>query len=156
MPNVAVVLKEEITRLARKEAKQHVLPLKKVIAEQRRTIAELRRRLDAVERAQGFLQKQEKRRLEAPAAAPGKAAQAGGVTDASDTPRFSPKWVAADRKRLGFSAKDYAKLVGVSMLTIYNWEKGKTKPQARQLNAWANVRGIGKREALRRLELLEG
>lgn len=147
MPNVAVVLKEEITRLARKEVKQHVLPLKKVIAEQRRTIADLKRRLDRLERGQGFLEKQEKRRLAEPTDTPSGAA--------GDAPRFSPKWVLADRKRLGFSAKDYAKLVGVSMLTIYNWEKGKSKPRAQQLNAWANIRGIGKREALRRLELLD-
>lgn len=148
MPNVAAVLKEEITRLARKEVKQHVAPLKKVVAEQRRTIADLKRRLDTVERGQGFLQKQEKRRLT-------RAPQASATAEGADTPRFSPKWVAADRKRLGLSAKDYAKLVGVSMLTIYNWEKGKSKPRAQQLNAWANVRGIGKREALRRLELLD-
>lgn len=149
MPNVAAVLKEEITRLARKELKTHVSPLKKTIAEQRRTIADLKRRVERLERDQGFLRKQEKRRLEkrAPAAA---AAAASG-----DTPRFSPKWVAADRKRLGFSAKDYAQLIGVSMLTVYNWEKGKSKPRAQQLAAWANVRGIGKREALRRLELLD-
>ncbi len=155
MPNVAAVLKEEITRLARKEAKQQVGPLKKVIAEQRRTIADLRRRLDSVERAQGFLQKQEKRRLEAPPAVPAARGAAPAAAAAGDAPRFSPKWVAADRKRLGFSAKDYAKLVGVSMLTVYNWEKGKSKPRAQQLQAWANVRGIGKREALRRLELLD-
>ena len=150
MPNVAAVLKEEITRLARKELKQQIGPLRKLVAEQRRTIAELRRRLDEVERAQGFLQKQEKRRLEKPAATP-----AAGTPPAGEAPRFSPKWVAADRQRLGFSAKDYARLVGVSMLTIYNWEKGKSKPRAQQLQAWANVRGIGKREALRRLELLD-
>lgn len=147
MPNVAVVLKEEITRLARKEVKHHVAPLKKVIADQRRTIADLKRRLERLERGQGFLEKQEKRRLEDPVDT--------GAAAAGDTPRFSPKWVAADRKRLGISAKDYAKLVGVSMLTIYNWEKGKSKPRNQQLNAWANVRGIGKREALRRLELLD-
>jgi DNA-binding transcriptional regulator YiaG len=144
MPNIAVVLKEEITRLARKETKVHLDPLKKTIAEQRRTIADLKRRLGRLERNQGFLEKQEKRRL---VAAP-KADDAEGV-------RFSPKWVAADRKRLGISARDYAQLVGVSMLTIYNWEKGKGKPRAKALASWANVRGIGKREALRRLELLE-
>ena len=48
-------------------------------------------------------------------------------------------------------AADYAELVGVSGLTIYNWEHGRTKPRAQQLGQWAKVRGIGKREAWRRL-----
>ena len=39
-------------------------------------------------------------------------------------------------------------------LTIYNWEKGKTRPRKEQIAALVAVRGIGKREALRRLELL--
>ena len=145
MPNIAAILKEEITRLARKEIKDQVGPLKKTVAEQRRTIAELKRKIATLERNQSFLQKQEKRRLsEAP-----KAEAAEGV-------RFSPKWVKADRKRLGLSAKDYGLLVGVSGLTIYNWESGKSKPRAKALAGWAEARGIGKREAIRRLELLEG
>ncbi len=39
-------------------------------------------------------------------------------------------------------------------LTIYNWESGKARPRAKQLAAWGAVRKTGKREALRRLELL--
>lgn len=31
------------------------------------------------------------------------------------------------------SAADYAKLVGVSPQTIYNWEKGKTRPRKEQI-----------------------
>ena len=145
MPDVAAVLKEEITRLARKEVKDQVGPLKKAAAEQRRTIGELKRQIATLERNQAFLEKQEKRRL---STAP-KAEAAEGV-------RFSPRWVKADRKRLGLSAKDYALLVGVSALTIYHWESGKSKPRAKALAGWAEVRGIGKREATRRLELLEG
>ncbi len=145
MPDVAAVLKEEITRLARREVKQQVGPLNKTVTEQRRTIAELRRQVAALARNQAFLQQQEKRRLaEAP-----QASAAEGV-------RFSPKWVTADRKRLGLSAKDYGLLVGVSAQTIYSWESGKSKPRATALAGWAKVRGIGKREALRRLELVEG
>lgn len=145
MPNVAAILKEEITRLARKEIREQVDPLKKMVAEQRRTAAELKRQIAKLERNQTFLQKQEKRRL---SAAP-KAETAEGV-------RFSPKWVKADRKRLGLSAKDYGLLAGVSALTIYSWESGKSKPRAKARAGWADMRGIGKREALRRLELLEG
>ncbi len=98
----------------------------------------------ALERGLASLQKQEKRRLpDEP-----KNGQATAV-------RFSPKWVAANRGRLELSARDYGLLIGVSPLTIYNWEKGKSKPQLKQREAWAAVRGIGKREAWRRLESLD-
>jgi len=50
---------------------------------------------------------------------------------------------------------DYAALVGVSPLTIYNWESGKTRPGGPQMAAWATIRGLGKREAWKRLEDLE-
>jgi DNA-binding transcriptional regulator YiaG len=143
MPNVAVVLRDEIRRLARKEIREHVGPLKKTNAELRRTVAALKRDVAALQRSLKFLEQQESRRL----ASKPKQGEAAGV-------RFSPKWLKADRKRLGLSAKDYGRLVGVAALTIYNWEGGKSKPRARQLASWAKVRGIGKREAQRRLELL--
>jgi DNA-binding transcriptional regulator YiaG len=55
---------------------------------------------------------------------------------------------------VGLSASDYGRLVGVTPLTIYNWEKGKSKPRPKQLAAWGQIRGLGKREARRRLDLL--
>jgi DNA-binding transcriptional regulator YiaG len=64
--------------------------------------------------------------------------------------RFSSRSVRAQRRRLGLSAADYGKLVGVSGLTIYHWEHG-TRPRKSQLAALIAVRGIGKREALKRL-----
>ena len=76
--------------------------------------------------------------------------------EAVKSARFSPRSVKSQRERLGLSAADYAKLVGVSGLTIYNWEHGKSRPRKEQLAALVAVRGIGKREALRRLELLKG
>jgi transcriptional regulator with XRE-family HTH domain len=50
---------------------------------------------------------------------------------------------------------DYARLVGVSPLTIYNWENGKSRPRKVQLAALVALRGIGKREAQAKLELLK-
>ncbi|MFV2074154.1 MAG: helix-turn-helix domain-containing protein [Thermoanaerobaculales bacterium] len=143
MPNVASVLREEISRLARKEIRQEVGPLKKTNTELRRTVSALKGEVTALQRKVRFLEKQEKRRLESTP-----------TESTAKVVRFSPKWVKADRQRLGLSAKDYGSLVGVSSLTIYNWESGKSKPMAERLAAWAEVRGIGKREALRRLELL--
>ena len=37
-------------------------------------------------------------------------------------------------------------------MTIYNWEKGNSRPQAKQLMAWGAVKTMGKREALRQLQ----
>ncbi len=61
----------------------------------------------------------------------------------------------AQRSRLGLSAADYGKLVGVSGLTIYNWEHEKARPRKAQLTALVAVRGIGKREALLKLAELQ-
>jgi DNA-binding transcriptional regulator YiaG len=144
MPNVATVLKEEINRLARKEIRQQIGPLKRTNSDLKKSVAALKAEITELKRTVRFLQDREKRRLQAPT-------ETGGTISV----RFSPKWLRADRRRLGLSARDYGRLVGVSSLTIYNWESGKSKPSAERLVAWADVRGIGKREAKRRLELLE-
>jgi len=64
---------------------------------------------------------------------------------------FSAAKVRRERARLDLSAADYGELVGVSGLTVYNWEKGQRMPRAQQLAAWLAVVGIGKREAWKRL-----
>jgi transcriptional regulator with XRE-family HTH domain len=43
---------------------------------------------------------------------------------------------------------------GVSALTIYSWESGKSRPRKKQLAGLAAVRRLGKREARKRLEML--
>lgn len=141
MPNLAAVLKSEIARLARKEIRTAVEPVRKSATQHRREIAELKRQIAALRKEVDFLGKQESRRLARPA--PAKEAEGK---------RFSPAWLKAQRDRLGLSAADYAALVGVSTQTIYNWEHGRSLPRKQQLAALASVRGIGKREALRRLE----
>jgi DNA-binding transcriptional regulator YiaG len=40
--------------------------------------------------------------------------------------RLRVSGLKAHRARLGLSAKDYGKLMGVSALTVYNWEAGKS------------------------------
>jgi DNA-binding transcriptional regulator YiaG len=68
-----------------------------------------------------------------------------------DTAGFSPQAIRAERKRLGLSAKHYADLMGVSMLSVYNWEKGRSFPREAQLERWKEVKGISRREAERRV-----
>ena len=53
------------------------------------------------------------------------------------------------------SAADFATLLGVSGQSVYKWEHGEARPRARQLEAIAALRGIGKREAAARLEKMQ-
>jgi DNA-binding transcriptional regulator YiaG len=144
MPNIATVLKSEISRLARKEARSETDALKKMVAHQRAQIAALRRRLDELERQQ---KRSGKRR-----AAVATDANGDGAADAKH--RFSAKGLASCRQRLGLSAADFGRLVGVSQLSIYKWEQGQQRPRQRYLPAIAAVRRMGKREAAAQLEQL--
>ena len=143
MPNIASVLKEEIVRLARKEMRSEMEGLKKASAQFRSEIAALKRRVAALEKQVARLTKKETRR----------AAPETNV-DATSRVRFSAKGLASKRKRLGLSAADLGALLGVSGQTVYHWEAGKTRPRAQQLAAIAPLRGMGKRQAMARLEEL--
>jgi DNA-binding transcriptional regulator YiaG len=146
MPNFAAALKAEIQRLARKEVKSQVSPTRQIVARYRREIAALKRQL--AEQQKGM-----KRLLAQKSDLPTVAA---GTNGHAEDVRFSAKSVRSQRSRLGLSAKDYGRLVGVSLLTIYNWEQGKSRPRKAQMDALVAVRGIGKREALARLAQLNG
>lgn len=147
MPNLAATLKEEIRRLAKKEIKAQTGSTKQAVAHYRREIAQLKRRLRDQDRKIARLQDQSRERFAG--------SEGAAELDEREDVRFSPQWVKSQRKRLGLSAADYAKLVGVSALSIYNWETGKNRPRKAQLAALAAVRGIGKREAYARLEAME-
>jgi len=45
--------------------------------------------------------------------------------------------------------------ITVFQLTIYNWESGKSRPNKKGLASWAAIRHLKKREAQKRLELLD-
>lgn len=142
MPNIASVLKSEIQRVARKELRTETQQLKKSVAQYRSQLAQLKRRLQALE--------QQVRRQ---SRGGGRAAAADLPDDEDSGPslRFSAKGLATQRKRLGLSAASVAKILGVSALSVYKWESGKTRPRARQLEAIASLRKMGKREAQARL-----
>ena len=144
MANIAGVLKEEIRRLAKKEIKAQVTPTKQAVARYRGEIAKLKRMLGQQEREIQHLKKQTQQQQGQPQA----------EEEPLESVRYSARSVKAQRSRLGLSAADYGKLVGVSGLTIYNWEHGKARPRKAQMAALVAVRGIGKREALKRLAAL--
>ena len=146
MPNLQSILRQEIRRLARREVRSELEATRKAVAQHRREIAELKRRNTALERTVSYLQSRETKRLKAE---PSQAEPPEGT-------RFSIRSMKAQRKRSGLSQEDYASLVGVSSSTIYNWESGSTKPSGKHLATLVSLRGIGKREAKKRVKLLEG
>ena len=145
MPNIALVLKDVIRRVAKKEVKALTGTMKQAVAKHRRDLARLKRQTQAQEKEIAFLKHQERKRLDEPPA-----------KEPLERVRFSARSVRAQRKRLRLSAADYGKLVGVSGLTVYHWEHGKSRPRKAQLAALVAVRGIGRREALAKLALAEG
>jgi len=143
MPNIGSVLKEEIIRLSRKESRSQIDPTKKAAIRQRREVAELKRQVAQLARQVGLLSR---KTLGAPTVGP--------ADDKGKPARFSAKTLRVHRERLGLSADDLGKLLGVSAQSIYNWEHEKARPRAEQVSKVAALRGIGKREAKARLDRL--
>ena len=139
MPNIGAVLKQEIARLSRREIRSEVEATRKASAQYRHHIAALRRQVAALEREVAILSRRVRER--APAAA----------SEGQAKFRFVAKGLRSQRNRLGLSADEYARLVGVSAQSIYNWERGHATPRPAQVAAIAQLRGIGKREARSRL-----
>lgn len=144
MPDIATALKQEITRLARKEQRSNTDSLKKALATYRSEIAALKRRVADLERGQ--------KRVSGVVAKPAHKADPNEGQDSNL--RFRAAGFAQHRKRLGLSAREMGLLLDTSALSVYKWEAGAAKPRAKHLAAIAGIRKIGKREARKRLEEL--
>ena len=149
MPNIAQSLKDEMSRLARKEVKAATLVLKKDNAELKRTAAALKRRVDALERENKRIAK-----VTGETKLPGAAIKDEEV----ESLRITAKGVRSMRKRMRLSQAQLALLLGVSTQSVANWEGKEGKLQLRSLTkkALISLRGVGAREAQRRLEELQG
>lgn len=145
MPNLMKELKSEISRLARKEAKQVVAPVKKMSANYRGLIAGLRKQLDALQKEVATFKR----------AAPKAEKALASKTEHQGRFWITGKGVKALRKRMGLTQAQFGKLVGVSVPTIVNWEKVEGKVNLRKAAAGRlqGLRGIGKRQAAEMLGL---
>ena len=143
MPNIASILKAEISRVARKEVRAEIESLKKASVQHRSAIAALRRQVDQ-------LQKELRRAAKAIPAAKASLPTTEGAEEGTPR-RFSASRLAAHRAKLAISAAAYGTLAGVSSQTIYNWEQGKSRPGKKQLDALVAVRGMSRAEVAERL-----
>jgi len=145
MANIATVLKDEISRLSRKEVRSETDTLKKSSAQYRSEIAALKRRVEALEKQVFRLAKI----VSVPAVVP-------SSPEIKSRARFTAKGFKTLRQRLGLSADLLAGLLDVSVATIYSWEAGKSKPRETQLVKIIALRGMGKKDVTAILNRLAG
>ena len=136
MPNVASILKQEISRVARKEAKSFfkTLPgsmgsLKKTVSEQKKRISVLEAKIAKFEK---ILAKDSKIALPKP--------------EELEHSRLGAKNIVKLRKKLELTRAEMAKLVGASTNSVFLWENGKATPRAAAKAKIIALRGLGKRE----------
>ena len=139
MSNILSALKSEISRLARKEAKQVVAPVKKASANYRGLIAGLRKQIAALQGKVALLKRSAPKAENALAA----------VQEPQGRFWITGKGVKALRKRQGLTQAQFGKLAGVSVPTIVNWEAAKGKAPIRRKTSIARmqqIRGLRKRQ----------
>ena len=139
MANIQQILNEEIRRLARKEVialeknlKAQLVELRKLVAAQNRRIKELEKNLTAPKAA-----------AEAPKAAENK-------PEDTKSFRVTPERIIKWRTALNLKRAQYARLLGVSVLSVTHWEQGISTPRNAQKQRIAELRDMGKKE-LRKL-----
>jgi DNA-binding transcriptional regulator YiaG len=140
MAGILPALNEHIRRMSRRATHSEIIRTRQLGARHRRDIAALKREHKSILSRLAQLEK--------------RTPQAAVVVEGSDEDggrRFRKDGLKTHRAKLGLSAQDYGKLVGVSALTIYHWEQGKSKPRRIFIPRLTMVRELGKREALRRL-----
>jgi len=147
MPNIGALLKEEIRRLAKKEARSLMAKMRKDNARLKRTAAEHKRRLAVLERDNRRLVAEADVRLtEGVKARPEEVAQA----------RIGASRIRALRKRLRLTLAEFSRLLGVSTAAVFQWEskKGRLKLQERTKAAIVTARKLSAKEARRKLKLM--
>lgn len=143
MPNIGTVLKQEITRLARRELRAELLAIKKASAQYRHAIAALKSKVGDLEKQVAHFERRAGKGASTPA------------PESSGTPvRFGAKGLKALRARLGLSAAELGKVLGVTGQSVYNWELGNARPRAEQIQKIVALRAVGKRDIKKYLEQL--
>ena len=133
MPDFKLSFQEEVRRLARKEVKA----ASETLAAQQKTIRDLTKRIDALEKKQAAAV------VPALAVAESKPAEVPADTRKA---RFSPKTIQKLRKKYGISQKAVAAIFGVTQFTVSHWELGKNRPRPNQIATLKSLMKLGRRK----------
>ena len=137
MANIQQILNDEIRRLARKEVITLEKELKSQLVELRKTVAAQNRRIKELEKALPLQ------------AAPAKNSESTAAAEEVKSFRVTPERIIKWRQSMGLKRAQYARLLGVSPLSVAHWEQGSSTPREAQKKRIAELRDMGKRELTR-------
>jgi DNA-binding transcriptional regulator YiaG len=145
MSNVVKILKAEIARISKKEAKSATHAVGKSNTWLRKTVADLKKRLVLLEKENKRLAAMMKKyQVESP-----------GKPDVEEgkKARFTSRGILALRKKLRLSQADFGRLLGATPHAVYLWEKkaGALNLRDKTKAAILSIRGLGAREAKEKL-----
>jgi DNA-binding transcriptional regulator YiaG len=149
MSNVVKVLKAEIARISKREAKSATQGIGKSNTWLRKVVADLKKRVLLLEKENMRLVATVKKyQVESPQ----KIDQEEGKKV-----RFSSRGIHSLRKKLRLSQADFGKLLGATPHAVYLWEKktGALNLRDRTKAAILSIRGLGAKEAREKLKEIE-
>ena len=141
MANLLQSLNEEIRRLARKEMKRAIDPMKQQLSALRKVVYALKDDLKA---------EAAKKRVKASPVMAAAPAEGEGTKF-----RINTKGIVALREKLGISQAKFGALIGVGALCVSSWEAGRSHPRRAQVQKLATLRKMGKREVARLLAAMD-
>ena len=148
MPKLAEVLRAEIMRISRREARIATAGIREAKIRMTKTVADLKRKIAKLQGENKWLMAAERKRLaQKPEVAP----------ESSKKARLTSKGIRRLRKKLGLSQAALAKLLGASTQTVHMWEtkEGPLRLRGNTLAAVLSAREMGAREAKRRIAEIE-
>jgi len=144
--NMAKVLREEIQRVAKRQVRTELAPLRRDGVRLKKSVADLRRQIAALNRSSRELVKKVTPVMVA--------RETEDATQNAGKLRPSSKSLKRLRARLGLTQAQFGQLLGVSGQAVVQWasREGRVRMRTTTLAALARIQNIGKREAWRRLE----
>ena len=145
MANIQKILSDEIHRLAKKEAKTAMEPLKLQLAKLRAQIADQKEQIKNL---------QNKTIAEVQVKDASSKETQPDDKQSSDTKniKLSCDKIKKIRKKLGLSQVAFAKLIGTCHNSIGRWESGFCKPNGEAKEKISELAQLGKRDLQKRLE----
>ncbi len=145
MANFAQLLKEEITRLSKKEVRTAIAPVFTAIQTLRKANMEQKKKLAELEH---LFQKYASAIPEMQSSPDGK-----GLSFDKKT-RLGPGGIIRIRKRLGLDRQSMSRLLGVNPNSIFLWEHGKNKPRPNMREKILSMRDLTRKDIQEQLKAL--